>query len=102
MSIFRILSQFKQFVQNEEGRELINLLQLYIDIDLYFTISVDRQDLKDQSATSIYEMFFDQASRRYSKDPQERGIFQDVDVKVQVPDKTYLNFDVNFLNMLFS
>ena len=32
-------------------------------------------------------------------DPREKGMFQDVDVKIQV--RTYLNFDVNVLKHAF-
>lgn len=59
-----MMSKFKAFVQNEEGRGLMNDLLMFLEIEAYFSIGFGKSSQKQQNAMAIYENFFDRTSRR--------------------------------------
>ena len=51
----RTMSSFKQYVQNMEGRQALNQLLMYLDIEQYNAILPAKKMQKTQQATLIYK-----------------------------------------------
>ncbi|CAH3180537.1 unnamed protein product [Porites lobata] len=64
------MSSFKQYVQNMEGRQALNQLLMYLDIEQYNAILPAKKMQKTQQATLIYKTYFDPSSRRSVGLPQ--------------------------------
>lgn len=64
------MSSFKQYVQNMEGRQALNQLLMYLEIEQYNAILPAKKMQKTQQATHIYKTYFDSASRRSVGLPQ--------------------------------
>ncbi|XP_032242631.2 uncharacterized protein LOC116620845 isoform X2 [Nematostella vectensis] len=58
------MSAFKQYVQNMEGRQAMNQLMMYLEIEQYYSILPAKKMQKSQQATHIYKTYFDSSSRR--------------------------------------
>ena len=52
---FRTMSAFKQYVQNMEGRQSLNQLLMYLEIEQYNAILPAKKMQKTQQATHIYK-----------------------------------------------
>ena len=52
---FRTVSSFKQYVQNMEGRQALNQLLMYLEIEQYNAILPAKKMQKTQQATHIYK-----------------------------------------------
>ena len=52
---FRTMSSFKQYVQNMEGRQALNQLLMYLEIEQYNAILPAKKMQKTQQATHIYK-----------------------------------------------
>jgi len=64
------MSAFKQYVQNMEGRQSLNQLLMYLEIEQYNAILPAKKMQKTQQATHIYRTYFDPTSRRSVGLPQ--------------------------------
>jgi len=64
------VSAFKQYVQNTEGRQALNQLLMYLEIEQYNAILPAKKMQKAQQATHIYKTYFDPTSRRSVGLPQ--------------------------------
>jgi len=64
------MSAFKQYVQNMEGRQSLNQLLMYLEIEQYNAILPAKKMQKTQQATHIYKTYFDHSSRRSVGLPQ--------------------------------
>ncbi|XP_067018661.1 regulator of G-protein signaling 22-like isoform X1 [Acropora muricata] len=64
------VSSFKQYVQNTEGRQALNQLLMYLEIEQYNAILPAKKAQKAQQATLIYKTYFDATSRRSVGLPQ--------------------------------
>lgn len=64
------MSAFKQYVQNMEGRQSLNQLLMYLEIEQYNAILPAKKVQKTQQATHIYKTYFDPTSRRSVGLPQ--------------------------------
>ncbi|KAJ7390591.1 hypothetical protein OS493_023980 [Desmophyllum pertusum] len=64
------VSAFKQYVQNQEGRQSLNQLLMYLEIEQYNAILPAKKMQKTQQATHIYKTYFDLSSRRSVGLPQ--------------------------------
>lgn len=62
---FRMMSAFKHYIQNEEGRVMMNDLLMYLEIENYHSLAHGKTTQKQQTAVSIYKVYFDKSSRRY-------------------------------------
>lgn len=64
------VSAFKQYVQNMEGRQALNQLLMYLEIEQYNAILPAKKVQKAQQATHIFKTYFDATSRRSVGLPQ--------------------------------
>lgn len=64
---FRMMSAFKRYIQNEEGRVMMNDLLMYLKIENYHSLTHGKTTQKQQTAMSIYKVYFDKSSRRYKR-----------------------------------
>ena len=59
------MAAFKQFLQNEEGRDSINSLSMCLDIEAFLEIHPAKKLSRQQLSSTIYRVYFDPSSRRY-------------------------------------
>eukprot|EP00794_Sanderia_malayensis_P017584 gene17584-19337_t len=59
-----VVVAFKQFIQDEEGRDILNKLLLYLDIEALNDIHATKRLQRQQQSAIIYRTYFDSSSRR--------------------------------------
>ncbi|KAI0239141.1 hypothetical protein LSAT2_010110 [Lamellibrachia satsuma] len=61
-----MMTLFKKFIQENEGKEALNLLSLYLDIEVYHHMATEGKSKKqrDTHATFIYKTYLNQGSRK--------------------------------------
>lgn len=59
------MSNFKAFIQDNEGRGMMNDLMMYLEIDYYFSLfGPSKNSQKHSNATAIFKAFFEKTSRK--------------------------------------
>ena len=63
--VFRLMSKFKTYIQNEEGREMMNDLLMFLEVEKYLSLGPGKSFQKNENAIAIYKMFFEKSRRYY-------------------------------------
>ena len=59
------MSSFKAFIQENEGRGMMNDLLMYLEIEYYFSLfGASKNAQKHSNAMAIFKTFFEKTSRK--------------------------------------